>query len=105
MKLGESRWEWTEENVQGKGPQICFARVLSCLKAWERLGESPASGHTMNYDSGYFCICGDGRKGSKAGLSYMACFNALQGECVHVLFLQFESILCISLGGGYIIIH
>lgn len=94
-----------EENVQGKGPHICLARVLSCLKAWEHLGESPASGHTMNQDSGSFVSVGMAGRGQRQGSGYMACFNALQGECVHVLFLQFESILCVSLGGGFVIIH
>lgn len=54
---------------------------------------------------GTFVSVGMAGRGQRQGSAYMACFNALQGECVHVLFLQFESILCVSLGGGYIIIH
>lgn len=63
-------------------------------EAWECLGESPASGHTMDYDSEFFCVCGGMSGGDqRPGAVYMSCFNALSKENVFMCcFCNLQSI-------------
>lgn len=57
-KIEKKRMGWQKRMFEEKDHKPIFVRLLSCLKPWECQGGSPPFGHTINYNTGDFCVYG-----------------------------------------------